>query len=124
MGCPPLIPFRIFVDYVTIFNSSPMRQLRQLRQQLRQLIQALCNELFVTKLISLNVTELLDLTLKHNKNQIKAIKYSIPQLHAHSQQRNTTTRCQIHSKLTIKTPEQNQVFLLLTLNIFCTLFYG
>ena len=42
--------------------------------------------------------------------------------------RNTRTRCKICSKLTIKTPEQRQwsrrdVSLLLTLNIFHTLFY-
>ena len=41
--------------------------------------------------------------------------------------RNTITRCEICSKLIIKTPEQRQcvilVSLLLTLNIFHTLFY-
>ena len=42
---------------------------------------------FVTKTIFLNVMGLLGLTLKHNKNQIKVIKYSIQQLHVHSQQK-------------------------------------
>ena len=36
--------------------------------------------------------------------------------------RNTRTRCEICSKLTIKTPERRLVSLLLTLNIFHTLF--
>ena len=36
--------------------------------------------------------------------------------------RNTRTRCEICSKLTRKTPERRQVSLLLTLNIFHTLF--
>ena len=64
-GCP-LIPFRIFMDNIKIFNSSFMQHLKM--------------ELFVTKKIGnnwkllltvatysfvLNVTELLDLTLKH-----------------------------------------------------------
>ena len=31
--------------------------------------------------------------------------------------------CQIYSKLVIKTPERHLILLLLTLNIFCTLFY-
>ena len=31
--------------------------------------------------------------------------------------RNTKTRCEIYSKLTIKTPERHQTFLLLTLNM-------
>ena len=36
--------------------------------------------------------------------------------------RNTRTMCEICSKLTIKTPERRLVSLLLTLNIFHTLF--
>ena len=85
----------------------------------------------MTKLIS-NVTGLVDLTLKHDKNQIEAIKYpsdnymfTVSKKPRTTTQHNnkTTARCQIYSKLTIKTPEQHLVFLLLTLNIYHTYFY-
>ena len=59
-------------------------------------------EVFVTKITFLNVTGLLDLTLKHNKNQIRAIKYSVQQLNVHSQQKYVPNIL----KLTIKTPER------------------
>ena len=51
-------------------------------------------------------------------------KIDIPSaIYIQSQQKNTRKMCQIYSNLTIKTPEQRLVLLLLTLNIFCTLLY-
>ena len=55
---------------------------------------------------------------------MKAIKYSIWHLHVQSQQKkqtnkqNTRTMCPVYPKLTLKTPKQCLVLLLLTLNIF------
>ena len=107
-GVPPIL-FRIFVDYVTIFNSNLMQHLR--------------GTLF-DKNIFLNVTGLLDLTLKHidkfrqRQKSIPSGKYMFK-----VSKKNTIIACQIYSKLTLKAPERRLVFLLLTLNIFCTLFH-
>ena len=79
---------------------------------------------------------LLDLFLKHI-DKFKLRQQSIPSAiymfkvskinpnnKITKQKQNTRTICQIYSKLTIKTPEQCLGPLLLTLNIFLTLFYG
>ena len=76
------------------------------------------------KNIFLNVTGLLDLTLKHidkfrqRQKSIPSGKYMFK-----VSKKNTIIACQIYSKLTLKAPERRLVFLLLTLNIFCTLFH-
>ena len=122
-GVYATIPLRIFVDYVTILNSSPMQHLRW-----SSLWHKIVNgwNLFLTVLtysFVLNVTGLLDPTLKcideftlrqqNNSSAIYMFKVS---------KKNTRT-CQMYSKWTIKTPEQCLVLLLLTLKIFHFLFY-
>ena len=87
-----------------------------------------------TKIIFL--TWLPDLSLKQNKFRLR--QQSIPsaiymfkvskktktkQQQQQQQQKSTRIMCQIYSRLTIKTPEQRLAPLLLTLNIFLTLFY-
>ena len=106
------IPFRIFVDYVTIFNSSPMQHLRwssfwQKSNDWKLLLT------FVTENFIINIAGLLDLTLKCI-NKFTLFNVS---------KKDTRTVCQIYSKLTVETPERHLVLLLLTLNIFCALFY-
>ena len=54
--------------------------------------------------------------------QVQTTKYSVQHLHAQSPHKKTLEMCQIYSNLTIKTPER-LLLLLLTLNIFRTLFY-
>ena len=60
-GCPSTLS-RIFVDYVTISSSSPMQYLRW--SSLRQKIGSSWKLLLTVVTESLNVIELLDLTLK------------------------------------------------------------
>ena len=76
----PVIPFRIFLDQVTIFSTSSMwhPRWRKIRYQL---------ETFVTECFVLNVTGFLDL--------IKTTKYSIRHLHVQTQQENTRTKSSV-----------------------------
>ena len=67
---------------------------------------------------------LLDTILKDiNLDFFKAIKYSIRHLHIQTHQKTPVEMCQIFSVLTMNTPVQRLFLLLLTLNIFHTLFY-
>ena len=79
----------------------------------------------VTESFVLNVTGLLDWTLKHiDKCRLRQYQYSIRHLHIQTHQKNTKTKCQIYSKLAINSPERHHVLLLLILNIFCTWLYS
>ena len=71
----------------------------------------------VTESFILNVTGLLDLTLKHI-DKLFHLAFTCS-----NSGKKIPETCQLYSKLTTKTPEQCLVLLLLTLNIFHSLFY-
>ena len=120
----PLIPFRIFEDHVKILSLSPIQQLRcsSLWQEIGngwKLLLTVVTESFV-----LNVTCLLDPTLKCI-NKFRLRQKSIPSdiYMFKISKKHTKTTYQVYSKLRITTPDWHLVFLLLTLNILLTLFY-
>ena len=75
--CPPSIPFRIFVDYVTMSNWNPMQYLRCsfLWQKIRNSWKLLLT--VVKENFTLNVTGLIYPTLKH-KDKFRLRQLSIP----------------------------------------------
>ena len=116
MSMWPYKPFRISVDHVTIFNSSPMQLLRW-SSWLETAVDCCYIEL------RFNMTGLLDPTLKCI-DKFRLRQGSIPSAiyMFKVSKKHTRTTCQIYSKLVIKTPQRHLVLLLLTLNIFRTLF--
>ena len=111
------MPFWISVDHVTIFSSNPMQQLRWniMWQQIGNSWKLL--RTVVTKSFFLNVSGLLDPTLKcmpSIQSDIYLFKLS---------KKDTRTMCQLYLKLRIRAPERPLGLLLLTLNMFCSLFY-
>ena len=119
--------FHIYPRFHPIMGEYPPYFLEFLWIMLQYSIQTLCNiwggTLF-DKNIFLNVIGLLDLTLKHI-DKFRLRQKSIPSGNYMFKvsKKYTITACQIYSKLTLKAPERRLVFLLLTLNIFCTLFH-
>ena len=106
------------MDHVTIFNSRPMPHQRWsfLWQKIGNGWKLLA---VVTKSFVLNVTGLLDPTLK-SIDKMRLRQLSIPSaIYIFKvSKKQTRTTCQIYSKVVIKTSERHLVLLLLTLNIF------
>ena len=98
-------PQYLFVDHVTIFNSRPKQHLTwsSLQQKIGNGWKLLMT---VTQSFILNVTGLLDPTLKCID------KFTLMPFTCSKSAKNTRSTCQINSKLTIKTPEGRLVLLL------------
>ena len=116
---PQPISIRIFMDLATTFSCNIQDGAfceKKWVYNNREMLMTVVTESFV-----LNVTGLLDWTLKHiDKCRLRQYQYSIRHLHIQTHQKNTKTKCQIYSKLAINSPERHHVLLLLILNIFCT----
>ena len=115
-GFPPLIPFRIFVDHVAIFSSSHMQHLRWCTLWQKMVIAGNCCWLLLQSFVFLNVVELLHPTLKCIDkfswgNKVFHPPFTCSKLAKKNNKTNkakkqsTRTMWQIHSKLTVKTPE-------------------
>ena len=94
-GCPP-IPFRIFMNHVIILSLSYIKHLRwsSLWQKISnnwELLLTVATESFI-----LNMTGLVDPTLKQTDKFRLRQQYFIWHLHVHCQQNNTTKQCQTY----------------------------
>ena len=119
-GCP-LIHLRIFVGHVTIFISSPMQHLRwsSLWQKMEITgncccccccYRELCLKCYRAPKVHINLDE---------GNKVFHLTFTCSE-----QKKNPSkTICPIYSKLTLKIPKWCLVLLLLTLNIFHTLYF-